>query len=613
MAGGQIFGLDIKPSRANWLGTDEQARPLQYILAIVNLDGGKDTTTDDFYPAPTEYVFAMNPQVITPEIPFSTSLIPTQGGIYKDSKGIFLSNLTISGTTGLRPNKASFSQFTTNSTSFVLDNTTLLPQGESTGFDEYVKLRNLLSMYAQLQKDTDISRKYCMVFQNGKDEEVLVVEPMTMSFPRDKGSPHTVMYSLAFKVLGRKKFTPLNSVKNKFDPNTIGNLIGRYRSQLTYYYSKIQSLLTRNYVPGTAFIRDSLVPVNNIINLLNSAAIGSNRMLNPPGGIYLLTTMSNLRDAADSLDLFTSNFSTVLDNTTVTSSSITLPDSYLTKGYVTTRQSLSNSVKNIINTLAGVNKYLDGKRTILNENVTSAKQNYSVRTRDGQDNTSPHDGIKTVSNATSFKREIVQGIESITDFAKRTTGDTTLWKYLVGINKLKAPYISVNGDGVSVARPGDYLLVPNGSGSSSTSVSIDTVQGTSELDKKLGRDLRLRISNTSNNSYTSFDLVTSQKGDLDLVQGIDNMKQAVTIKFNTEQTELALHPFFGGLYPIGTKGQLSSILKFKENTRNMLLVDSRISSIVSFTIKQTGDTLNVNTVLSITGSTETLETSFNLG
>ena len=90
------------------------------------------------------------------------------------------------------------------------------------------------------------------------------------------------------------------------------------------------------------------------------------------------------------------------------------------------------------------------------------------------------------------------------------------------------------------------------------------------------------------------------------------MDQAIRIKFSTEKGELPAHPYFGASFPIGSKMDSIAITDFKLNTEATLFSDPRVSSIQSLEYYVIGDTLILNTAVTLNDQADTLSTSFAL-
>ena len=89
------------------------------------------------------------------------------------------------------------------------------------------------------------------------------------------------------------------------------------------------------------------------------------------------------------------------------------------------------------------------------------------------------------------------------------------------------------------------------------------------------------------------------------------MKQAVRIKFETEQGELAMHPYFGIKYPLGRKApSANNFIEFDVQARATLLSDARIGDVSSLDISIQGNTLEVRADVVVQGFDGDLSVDF---
>jgi hypothetical protein len=186
--------------------------------------------------------------------------------------------------------------------------------------------------------------------------------------------------------------------------------------------------------------------------------------------------------------------------------------------------------------------------------------------------------------------------------ALKYLGDEAAWKKLAIMNNLKPPYISANG-GDGVLRPGDTILVPQTATAAGPSAISRTVNpdASSEAQrpmmKRYGRDLRLQEIGGE-----LMDFATTSDGDIDVVEGVNNVVQAIKIKFSTEQGELPTHPQFGAKFPVGTKLAMATVQEFALNTRRTFFQDPRIEEILSMEIYASGDQLFTKSHLKLIGT-----------
>jgi len=156
-------------------------------------------------------------------------------------------------------------------------------------------------------------------------------------------------------------------------------------------------------------------------------------------------------------------------------------------------------------------------------------------------------------------------------------------------------------------------LVP-AAGSAFPETAISADRSAREIQKdsltdRLGRDIFLRADQKVG-AISDFDFQVNARGDIALIEGVDNMKQAVRIKFETEPGTLPVHPFFGIEAAIGTKIKIRSLIQFQTNALASLLSDTRIEDVVSFKASATGNVLSVNTTLRIRGADKSFGVSF---
>jgi phage baseplate assembly protein W len=149
--------------------------------------------------------------------------------------------------------------------------------------------------------------------------------------------------------------------------------------------------------------------------------------------------------------------------------------------------------------------------------------------------------------------------------------------------------------------PGDYIVVPSSPKPKDLSNQIGQQYNEDQkyldldpLRRKFGRDLK--ISQSSSSSRLG-DLKVSQNGDLDFIDGKDNVEQAIRIKFSTERGELSVHPEFGNLFELGRKINLVRFQQYKMATRQTLLQDPRVESVKNLKVFSEGNIITVTATI----------------
>ncbi len=601
---------DINSVKSRWnISTVSDSGGL-YRLVLTSPDGLELSPRDRAMLPPDvniEYVFDINPRAMEMEEPAAVTIVPTQNGQFVEHQGNIYKNITISGTTGLRPNKG-------RGTIYQLADTTLgaltavqqqgfgalgsarsvvatlesqdgLPPLEKSGFEVFLSLRNMFRAYFDIKRDPSLASRISMVWCNGKEGEYYIVEPITFKTKRDASSPVTFSYDLVLRTIG--KIDNPESVK-LYKPQPLDQIhdftvaVGKYTRLLNF------SLETLLAVPET------LVGIaqNTYTAVVTPADELRGNLLNVSKA--LTSTISTSRQdtsnlAGNSLRLMSS---LQASNTTDTLNSVFLE--------------AANAAKNIMRVAAA----LYSQDSLFSRSSSSKISDYAAAYTNAVTGTPLTAGSPTnlnnISRPSSTALENIGKNDTIFSIALRVLGDQARWKELVILNNLKYPYIDATGDGVNVLRPNDTLIYPSNTAAQRQNSQVtDLTSNTNQLKKRLGRDIKL-----VENSNSSFDLAVNDRGDLATIEGEENLIQSIKIKFNTEQGSLRTHPEFGVQMPIGQKLTINSITRFQINTRITLLRDSRISNINSLSFVTEGNVLKIGANLSIVGVDNAISISF---
>ena len=123
----------------------------------------------------------------------------------------------------------------------------------------------------------------------------------------------------------------------------------------------------------------------------------------------------------------------------------------------------------------------------------------------------------------------------------------------------------------------------------------------STYEEVLGRDIRLIKSTQATTGVNEFNLSISPDGDLELIAGKDNIKQAIDIKLNIERGELTMHPGFGIVPVVGHKGTLNTTFNLHLSIYDTLLSDGRIKELTNTIVSVSGDKVSVKTRAHVIG------------
>jgi hypothetical protein len=592
-----------------------------------------------------EFFFRVPPKVHEMDEPFATTIVPTQnGGKYVESHGSILKNVRVSGTTGLRPNKRGPTTIpllgiTTEALSNLIPGDFTaerkLPEGEVTGFDDIIFLRNLFRLYSDRKADDTLAGRTIMVWRNAKDLDYWIVEPVGFKLTQSSSNPMTYEYNIQLRTLARFEF----NLRPVDDP--LQDILARRRflARLQEYAFNLQRVV--------------LSIANGIDRLDGIGVFAVNTLLGPAvslaRGILAIkesiskfgsrtvhaaqTLLDNLSDALQKIAGVTEQtnlLTPTAPDIVIQYPNLQAPD----EPGVTVRFPLQDPLVRDLRRLQVTTTRILTEKTLQDTVAARASQQrdrfvrkYALPTDARLGRGTPYTaGSSTfLGNSpppTSVIEVIVRKNETVRDIAQRCLGDRGRWHELVVLNDLRAPYIS-DTESVGVLVPGDVILCPAegpiGFDASQININNTTTKDmdnqdesrTGPVQRAYGRDLRLRTVTVATDVDLT-DLVVGQDGDLSTITGIPNVNQAVKLKFATEQGELTTHQFYGSQFPLGSKATSTAFTTFELNVRNTLTSDTRVDSIEDLTMTLVEDIVVVAARLRLIDGNDLLSTDFAL-
>lgn len=176
----------------NWIGADNN-----YVFGVIDITKGVSSTIAGF----SDFPLPINPTDIQQEEPPAIKITPTQGGTNVNHSGMRYKDLTISGTTGVAPNRGAGGM--TRAGKPIAQPPNLKYQS---GYFVFLTLRNWFRAYYEYKNlassSSGTGANARLVFKNFKDGEILNVELLKFSMKRSAGRPFMYDYTLSFKVLG---------------------------------------------------------------------------------------------------------------------------------------------------------------------------------------------------------------------------------------------------------------------------------------------------------------------------------------------------------------------------------------------------------------------------
>lgn len=603
-----------RPPRSNWAisqrGSSSSGMYALALLDLSNINGGntagisQDINAGNIDLRSIQFAFNVNPKSMNLDEPAAVTIVPTQdGGQFIEHQGQIYKNITINGTTGLRPNRTGeggivpLLGIVNPAATFDADPETGLPRGESTGFDDLIALRNLFRHYWDLKRDAQHAPNTVMVWQNGKEGEFYVVEPMNFRTDRDASSPLTFSYTIQLRTIERLDITKIRQQKDSYTlRNGVDNFFQRVsdiKRLLTVSFQIAQAFTDRTATIGQATINEVLTPVNTVLQALTGLITSGRRFFDIPRN-SLSTVATSATELATALDALPNN-------------------TYINQGIASQIAIVANAYKNIARQLRALASESSLFTTQISSTINQKRSTYRNPTIGMPKSGGSPTNLGNVPSTNAAGIAVINNGEDIRGISQRLLGDAAKWKVLVLLNQLKIPYISTSGDGNNVLRPGDQILYPISTtdGQSPIAPSTQKYTNISSLNQRLGRDLKL-VANAADAGVVLYDVAVATSGDLDSIDGTANLGQAIVIKFATEQGELPSHPFFGAQFSIGGKLKLQTLISFQVNVRATLLSDRRIDSVNSLQINAVGNVLAVKAAAGIKGFNEALAVDFSV-
>ncbi|MDP3327212.1 hypothetical protein [Parvibaculum sp.] len=181
---------------------------------------------------------------------------------------------------------------------------------------------------------------------------------------------------------------------------------------------------------------------------------------------------------------------------------------------------------------------------------------------------------------TGFRLVEIQHNDTLQEIAARELGDAERWPEIIAINGLAHPYLTGDAGAASttVRLYGSLLLVPSATIQVAADVDEDSVYGV-DVALPEGR-------------------LEAEDGDIVLIRGRANLRQALTHKIGTALRELLYHPTYGcGVWRLKgvTNGPTSGLLS-AQFVKDAVISDDRVDTVKSSIASVKGDAIEVSTI-----------------
>ena len=590
---------------------------------------------------PNPKILVLNPQSINQEEPFAVNITPTQdGGLVIEHRGQIVKNITIAGTTGFLPIQARVG--------LAQGGVPTGNIGDKSGYKDFLELRNLFKEYGRIKRTRpDIADQVKMVFLNGKDNESWIVEPQT--FRMERSIPRKTLYRYQIPMVAVAKFDTSrrptdfiekpsdlsktlqsisdasNAAENLFRDieasasifsNEVAKAADQILSPMTAFSTAANSVLTAqstivNIIPNT--VNQATVAIIDFIETADAAAIN----LPTPLVESSLRTLNKLNNVQVRLDAFRATFPTQWETVTARWDQFKETMENRFRGQKSRRSMTSVKEEDVITgetiqrfaqrVLGDASRFMDV--VILNK----LRPPYIVgaQTNRLQGTVAPGDKllVPVVASSEFSDNPIsisIEGIRPTSTFEANAGAGSTVstiedtsqewvinqWtgftvEIIEGTGIGESRFIDSNTEDTLNVSP-DWTTAPDAS--SVYQIYLDPIEEKviPGAERVYGVDLLL-----TEDSDGLWDIRATPTSDVALIRGVDNLSQAIDIKFYVEPGELPMHPDFGFNAGIGSKGTLAQVLTAKILAVKTFLRDSRIESVDEISLEYVGSHLNL--------------------
>ena len=618
-----------------------------------------------------QFIFDINPQSIETDEPFATVITPTPGDFFTEKQGILLKDIVISGHTGFLPRKGIDKSIAAR-TFYALGRLTEAENALAkrayagvSGYDSFMRLRSLFRHYGDIHRNAsdEIRAQTRLYWVNMKDNEIWLVEPI--SFHGARAVPRTMVYSYNIRITtlakGAGAFSPvpgdfsdfklgsvsvLSAIRNRIDD---ANILLQRGMGLLDSFRTIQSQIS------------SILSVGSTISeAINNLASGAKEFLDFPASLFaqITTGVTSIYQSAGDLAI-----DLPVD---VLEGLCTLEQEYDNLGarlnlFAPPWQAKWNHAIADFNQSYGIQGDVKAELAVgLTRNALG-----EATPQRGED--MPQFANRILGDASRWQ-EIVALNELTWPYFSPTAdsrmagtvapGDPLLVP-LVGAAKnydnmvgatAGIPGPSFSDDVASAApltltkvdaqawRPNEWVgftvEITSGLGigqtrlvtaNTSTTLTLDlvwsilpnatsvfklyfkTFESVSRkgVEESLGSDVQL-VYDSTRKLWT---FAINASGDIQTIQGMSNLSQALDIKLRTDQGTLVLYPWFG-LRPLtGTAGTPENLIKSRLYYEETILSDSRIESITKLSFELIQDVLTISAELLLKGGARSVYTS----
>lgn len=273
------------------------------------VSGTNDNAVPDGFNDLTKVFLRLPPQAISITTQFANNVSATNHGIYEEHNGVVFRTITISGTTGLYPDRAVINnsknlkgplglvrsifpgvetaitnvikqvKSTINSVVNIDGDPSFSPekgnltQLQGTGYYQFWLLHNFLVAYAEMKKrktKNNDAGQYRLLFNSPKDNISYVVTPITFELRRDKSEPMLYRYSIMLKAwdIAQRSFSNEDKAIDVLSGVPTPDNVGALRAVTEVLRQSRRTISAVNNVFQAAYS-----DFNNVFNTYNQAML----------------------------------------------------------------------------------------------------------------------------------------------------------------------------------------------------------------------------------------------------------------------------------------------------------------------------------------------------
>jgi len=605
-----------------------------------------------------EFKLAINPLDLSQDEQFAINITPTQDGVVSEHNGIVFKDLVISGTTGVHSGRG-VGGATSSGKGLGVSRSV-------SGYENFHRLRNYFRAYAKFKKVTnEVSRIAALVFINRKDNEKLIIEPIKFVLKKSSSRATLYYYNIVCRVIGTATAQTLEDnipfFKILDDATDIINdafIIGRgillrgvdlltsveREINTTFYEPLRQTALFINSVLGTKAtignMGDILLRQYSVKETFKTLERAEDAGVSVPEdkqkaaekgdgqAILDISAASRIAVPFESGD-FSSKINDAFDAELEEAAS--LSKSFFKKLKIELERirdnaaaafklssDIYNSYANRIDSFepSSTKQTTDQEIEIL-FGFEKTKQALNLLIAYGGDQfektleesfteaTENFDNVIDIPFPNAVDEVVIPPGSTLEDLAFVQLGDLQRWTEIAQLNNLIPPYIAETSTNKRIKQFGDKILIPSEGIPIDTNVFVGPEnkfnRNLTETEKRLGIDIKLN---------DEFDISFNNRGDVDVIVGGANARQAITLIVRTTPGDLRLHPEFGAALTIGEKNLTPELLF--DQISDSILSDPRFDRIDNFELAVDGSVIVITLNLFVTESATPVPLTFNL-